>query len=83
MNMLTATGAFLMLAAHVLIAVSIATNYWLSYTAVPEATTPVRLNPLYNDTGLSDRSVRYRAHHLGIWVACYEELVSYEFSVGQ
>lgn len=75
MNLLTATSAFLALVAHVLIAATIATNYWLVYKPIPDATSRVPLNPLYNDTGLSDRSVRYRADHVGIWVACYKELV--------
>lgn len=76
MNLLTFVGAFLALVAHVLIAVSIATNFWMIF--VPQDATVDRLvpalNPLLNDTGLSDRIVRYRASRLGIWVSCYTEL---------
>ena len=70
MNLLTIGSAFLCLIAHVLIATSIATNYWLRFRTVSGGTM-VPLNPILNDTGITDRQVRYRGRNLGIWVACY------------
>jgi len=88
MNLLTFVGAFLALVAHVLVAVSIATNFWLVFAdqeninnntntntnvKVVDPLLPA-LNPRLNDTGLSDRIVRYRGARFGIWVSCYTEL---------
>lgn len=75
MNVLSFTAALLALVAHVLVAVSMATNFWLVFrtgNSVPFNVVQPKLNPLLNNTEL-DIEVSYRATHLGVWTACFEE----------
>lgn len=82
---LTVFVALLALVSHVLVAVALATNWWLTFRPASAVVLPAGaaaangsrehpLNPLRNDSGLGDIELRYRAAHLGVWVACFREL---------
>lgn len=82
---LTIGVAIVALISHILIAIALATNWWLVFRPASEILRPANstiangtrehpLNPLRNDSGLGDIEIRYRASHLGVWVACFREL---------
>lgn len=69
-------AAFLSFVSLVLVAVSIATNYWVKLSPDTQPQSP--LNPLANDT-FSDPTllVQYNLDYFGLWVGCHREVVSH------
>lgn len=77
-NILSALSALLSFISLVLIAISLATSYWARITS----RTNTSLNPILENTELTNPIIRYDVEHLGLWVVCYKERTLDETSCG-
>lgn len=89
MRAVTAAAGLLALASTVLVAVALATNWWLIFvdkrdtrvTPSGDVLNAHPKNPVREDPGLTDL-VRYRADHIGVWVACFNDTSFAQVSCG-
>lgn len=80
-NILTTGGALLSFVSLILIAVAMATNFWIVMNPRGRNASPNQSNPVIINSNLTDLTVRYDVEHLGLWVACYKEKVPLHMSV--
>lgn len=76
------TAAFLSFLSLTLVAISMATNYWIRFTyprTSPEA--PLK-NPFVTNTELTNLRLEYDVDYFGLWVGCHREQSFNKISCG-
>lgn len=67
----TLVAAFLSFASLVLVAISMATNYWVRFD--DRASEVSSLNPIETNSQLTGLTLEYDLHYFGLWVGCHLE----------
>lgn len=72
-KVVTIAAAFLGIVSLILVAIAMATNYWVRMDDRVPGADPSPLNPLLVNSELTNLVVNYDLDYFGLWVGCYKE----------